>query len=275
VTTSPSEVRRLLAEHAIRPSKTLGQNFVVDPNTLERMVRLADIKSGTPVVEVGAGLGSLTVALADAGAEVLAIEVDRRLVELLGTVVAGRSVRVVQADALSVRWEELLGDQARWVLVANLPYRVATPVVIRVLEEAASVQRLVVMVQREVGERWVASVGDPLYGAISVKIAYWAQAQILGRVPPSVFVPRPKVESVVVRIARRSRPAVDPAVVDYRRLCAVVGAGFAHRRKMLRRSLGALVTPEAFAGADVKPSARAEELDVADWGALARLEGSR
>jgi len=270
VNLSRSDVQRLLAEHGIRPTKTLGQNFVVDANTLERVVRLAEVGPGGTVVEVGAGLGALTLALAGTGARVLAIEIDRRLAAVLREVVDGRDVEVIEADALRLDWAELLaGVSPPVTLVANLPYSVATPVVIRVLEDAPLVGRLLVMVQREVGERWVARAGEPAYGAVSVKIAYWAEASLVGRVPPTVFLPRPRVESVLVRMVRRAEPAVDPAVVPYRRFEAVVRAGFAHRRKMLRRSLAGTVAPEAFELAGVAPSARAEELDVADWGCLA------
>ncbi len=273
MTLSRSEVQRLLAEHGIRPTKALGQNFVADPNTVERIARLAGLVPGATVVEVGAGLGSLTLALANAGAHVVAIEVDPRLVAILRETVAGLDVDVVQADALRLDWEALLGDLPGPVaLVANLPYSVATPVVVRVLEEAPRVDRLLVMVQREVGERWVAAPGDPAYGAVSVKIAYWATASVVGRVPPTVFVPRPRVDSVLVEMRRRPDPAVDPAVVPYERFATVVRAGFAHRRKMLRQSLAGTVEPAAFESAGVAPTARAEELGVAAWGELARVD---
>ena len=158
-----------------------------------------------------------------------------------------------------------------WSLVANLPYNVATPVVVRVLEEAPQVRSLLVMVQREVGERMAAAAGDPSYGAVSVKVAYWATASVVGRVPPTVFVPRPKVESALVRIERRDQPAVPASVVSYERLFQVVRAGFSQRRKMLRRSLAGVVEPEAFAAAGVAPEARAEELDVEEWGRLSAM----
>ena len=272
MTLSRSELQRLLAEHGIRPTKALGQNFVADPNTVERIARLAELPAGSTVVEVGAGLGSLTLALAGAGARVLAIEIDPRLVAVLRETVAELDVEVIHADALRLDWGELLADVPGPVaLVANLPYSVATQVVVRVLEEAPRIDRLLVMVQREVGERWVAAPGDPAYGAVSVKIAYWASASVVGRVPPTVFVPRPKVDSVLVRLRRRPDPAVDPTVVSYARFEAVVRAGFAHRRKMLRRSLAGTVEPAAFDAAGVAPSARAEELGVAAWGELARV----
>lgn len=272
MTLSRSDVQRLLAEHDIRPSKALGQNFVADGNTVERIARLAQLPPGSTVIEVGAGLGSLTLALAAVGARVIAIEIDRRLAAALKQVVAGLDVEVVEADALRLDWTEVLtGLPSPVALVANLPYSVATPLVVRVLEEAPAIGRLLVMVQREVGERWVARPGDAAYGAVSVKIAYWATASVVGRVPATVFVPTPKVESVLVSIQRRPEPAIDPAVVPYTRFEAVVRAGFAHRRKMLRRSLAGTVEPDAFEAAGVAPSARAEELGVAAWGELARV----
>jgi 16S rRNA (adenine1518-N6/adenine1519-N6)-dimethyltransferase len=276
-------VQRLLAEHGLRPSRALGQHFVADPNTVRRVVRLSGVGPGSAVVEVGAGLGSLTLALADAGAAVVAIEVDRALAAVLRGVVAARPVRVVEADALGVDWQELLaapppghGERpVAWSLVANLPYNVATPMVVGVLERAPEVRRMLVMVQREVGERLAAGPGDPAYGAVSVKVAYWAVASVVGRVPPTVFVPRPKVESALVRIDRRPSPAVAASTVGYERLFGVVRAGFAQRRKMVRRSLAGVVAPEAFAIAGVAPQARAEELDVEQWASLAAvpLEG--
>ncbi len=269
---SRSDVQRLLAEHNIRPTKALGQNFVADPNTVERIARLSGVGPETVVVEIGAGLGSLTVALAATGARVLAIEVDRRLADILRSTAADERVEVVQADALRLDWGALLeGRDDPVVLVANLPYSVATPVVIRALERAPRIVRMLVMVQREVGERWVAGPGDPAYGAVSVKISYWATATVAGRVPASVFVPRPKVESVLVELVRRTTPAIDPSVASYDRFESVVRAGFAHRRKMLRRALAGVVEPGAFERAGVAPTARAEELGVEQWGALARM----
>ena len=153
--------------------------------------------------------------------------------------------------------------------MANLPYNVAAPMVLRTLVEVPAVAHLLVMVQREVGERMAAGAGEDAYGSVSVRIAYFARAEVIGRVPASVFIPRPRVESVLVRLERRPAPAVDPALVSYERLETVVRAGFAHRRKMLRRSLAGVVEPAAFERAGVRPDARAEELGVTDWGRLA------
>ncbi|HXY28286.1 MAG TPA: 16S rRNA (adenine(1518)-N(6)/adenine(1519)-N(6))-dimethyltransferase RsmA [Acidimicrobiales bacterium] len=271
MTLSGADIAQLLSVHGLHPSKALGQNFVADPNTVRRIVRLAGIGPGSRVLEIGAGLGSLTLALAETGAAVVAVEVDRHLVPVLRSVVEPAGVEVVEGDALSLDLAALVAARGpgEWDLVANLPYNVATPLVLRILVEVEAVTRMVVMVQREVGERMAASAGQAAYGAVSVRVAYFARAEVVGRVPPSVFVPRPRVESVLVRLVRRAAPAVDPAVVPYARLDAVVRAGFAQRRKMLRRSLAAVVEPDAFARAGVRPDARAEELDVTDWGRLA------
>jgi len=278
----------LLLANDLHPSRALGQNFVADGNTVRRIVRLAGIAPGQPVVEIGAGLGSLTLALVEGGARVTAVEIDRHVLPVLRGQVEPLGVRVVEADALTLDWSTVLGTGGEapatdrpWSLVANLPYNVAVPLVIRVLEEAPAVTSLLVMVQREVGERLAARAGDEAYGAVSVKVAYWASATVVGRVSASVFIPRPNVESVLVRLDRWDDPsrAPDrggPGDPGYDRLFAVVRGGFAHRRKMLRRSLEELVRPEAFDATGIPPTARAEELGLEEWKRLAawRPEGT-
>jgi 16S rRNA (adenine1518-N6/adenine1519-N6)-dimethyltransferase len=277
VTLSGPEIHRLLSEHGIHPSKALGQNFVADPNTVRRIARLAGVGAGSHVLEIGPGLGSLTLALLETGADVVAVEIDRRLAAALRELLPpGAPVRVVEGDALRLDWLAWFegAEGAPWTLVANLPYSVATPVVLHALEEAPVIGSALVMVQREVADRLVATPNTAAYGAVSVRVAYFAEAAIVGQVPASVFIPRPKVESSLVRVVRRARPAVDPALVTYQRFDAVVRAGFGHRRKMLRRSLAGVVEPEAFAAAGVVPTARAEDLDVASWGRLAAVGGT-
>jgi 16S rRNA (adenine1518-N6/adenine1519-N6)-dimethyltransferase len=274
MTLSRPEVRRLLAEQGLRPNRALGQNFVVDPNTVRRIARLSGVGPGSKVVEIGAGLGSLTLALAETGASITAVEIDRGLVPILKSVVEPVGVRVVHADALNLDWTELLASsEDPWVMVANLPYNIATPLIAKVLDEVPQVTTLVVMVQREVGERLAAHAGDSAYGAVSVKVAYYATASLLGRVSPTVFMPRPNIESVIVRIDRREAPAVDPAHVSAERLFEVVRAGFSQRRKMLRRALSQVVDPAAFEATGTDPTWRAENLDVAAWGRLAEWRG--
>jgi 16S rRNA (adenine1518-N6/adenine1519-N6)-dimethyltransferase len=241
---------------------------VVDPNTVRRVARLAEVGAGDRVVEIGAGLGSLTLALVETGAAVTAIEIDAGLVRVLREVVEPAGVRVVEADAMTLDWAALLGH-GPWVLVANQPYNIATPLVAALLDEVPGIERMLVMVQREVAERLAAGAGDEAYGAVSVKVAYWATARIVGRVPSTVFLPEPNVESALVDVRRRAAPAVD-ADVDREWLFRLVSAGFAQRRKMLRRALAGLVTPEQMAAAGVRPEARAEELDVPTWARLAQ-----
>jgi 16S rRNA (adenine1518-N6/adenine1519-N6)-dimethyltransferase len=266
VTLTRAQVMAQLERIGRTPSRALGQNFVVDPNTVRRIARLAGVGVGDRVVEIGAGLGSLTLALVETGASVTAVEIDRHLVPLLREAVEPAGVTVVEGDALRLDWAALLGD-GRWSLVANLPYNVATPLVADLLDGVPAIERMLVMVQKEVGERLAAGVGDDAYGAVSVKVAYWAEAKVVGVVPPTVFVPRPNVDSALVQIVRRPAPATD---APRERLFELVRAGFGQRRKMLRRSLAGLVGPEVFEAAGVRPEARAEELDVLAWGRLAR-----
>ncbi len=272
MTLSGADVRRLLDQHGLAPSRARGQNFVVDPNTVRRIARLAGVGPADRVVEIGAGLGSLSLALAETGAAVTAIEVDTRLLPALRSVVEPVGVTVVEGDALRLDWDALLGSAGGWVLVANLPYNVATPLVADLLDGVPAISRMLVMVQWEVGERLAAGPGSDAYGAVSVKVAYWATAKVVGRVPPTVFHPVPKVESALVHIERRPAPAVPD--VDPAWLFELVRAGFGQRRKMLRRSLAALVPAEAFAAAGIRPEARAEELAVEDWGRLAACTSS-
>ena len=272
MTLSPRQVRELLDEHGLAPSRALGQNFVADPNTVRRIARLAEVGDGDQVVEIGPGLGSLTLALVETGARVTAVELDRHLLAPLRSVVEPHGVQVVHGDAMRLDWDDLLTSAGTpghpWALVANLPYNVATPLVLDLLEHVPAIERMLVMVQREVGERLAARPGSKAYGIPSVKVAYRADAAVVGRVPPTVFIPPPRVESALVRLRRLAAPRVD---APPERLYQLVEAGFGQRRKMLRRSLAGLVDAAAFDEAGVRPEARAEELDLAAWGRLARV----
>jgi 16S rRNA (adenine1518-N6/adenine1519-N6)-dimethyltransferase len=261
-------VARLLRQHGLHPSKALGQNFVTDPNTVERIARLARLGPGDHVVEIGAGLGSLTIALAATGAAVTAVETDRGITPVLREMVEPLGVSVVEADAMSCDWDGLLRAAPRWVLVANLPYSVATPLVLDLLRDVPEIARMLVMVQREAGERLVAVPGTKSFGAVSVRVGYFATAALVGRVSQEVFLPRPNVESVLVELVRRETPAVDPAVASYAEIDLLLRAGFGGRRKMLRRSLEGLVDETGFANAGIDGRSRAEELGIEEWGKL-------
>lgn len=263
MTHSRAALRQLLDVNSLAPRRDLGQNFVGDPNTVRRIASLAGIGAGDHVVEVGAGLGSLTLALAESGARITAIEVDGGIVRVLREVVAELdNVTVIEGDAMHLDWTTVLDPtvEGGWTLVANLPYNVATPLVCDVLDHVAHVTRIVVLVQREVAERFAASPRTSAYGAVSVKAAYWGTARVLGLVPASVFVPRPKVESALVEITRREPPATPPD-----ELFALVRTGFGQRRKMLRRSLAGIADAADFERAGVAPTSRPEELDVDAW----------
>ena len=264
MTLSRTDASRQLDGAGLRAKRALGQNFVVDPNTVRRIARLAGIDQHPHVLEIGAGLGSLTLALAETGSQVVAVEVDDQLLPLLNENV-GRldNVRVVHADAMKLDWEPLLEGSDDWALVANLPYNVATPLVADVLDFVPRVRRMLVMVQKEVGERFCASPSTEAYGALSVKVAFHARARIAGLVPASVFLPKPNVESALVEIVRHDAP-IDPTI-DPKKMFALVKGGFAQRRKMLRGALKGVVTAEQFEAAGIAPTARAEELDVHDW----------
>lgn len=266
---SATQIRDLARRYDVHPSKALGQNFVVDPNTIRRIVRLAEIAPDDLVVEVGPGFGSLTLALAEAASQVVAIELDRRLFSALQEVLAPHdNVTLMQADALTVVHREIFGGKTHRV-VANLPYNIATHLVAGWLTDHAEVADVLVMVQREVGERLVAPPGSKTYGAVSVLVAYHSDARMIGRVPRSVFWPQPEVDSVLVRLTRHA-PPVD---VDAAKLMEVVRAGFAQRRKTIRNALAASFPEEtvssALTRAGIDPRLRAEALDLGSFAAIA------
>ncbi len=269
-------VRELAARHAIRPTKTLGQNFLIDPNMARAIAADAELAPGDHVVEVGAGLGSLTLPLTATGAAVVAIEFDRSIAPGLHEVVdAVGNVRVVHADAMKLDWREVLDGSAgdAWTMCANLPYNISVPLTLRTLEQVPAIVRWVLVVQREVGERLVAGAGDEGYGAVSVRRALRASGSLVRRVPSSVFWPRPKVDSIVVRLDRLSVPPVD---VDEASLLRVVDEAFAQRRKTMRNALRRLGAEDAtvdrvLAEAGVRSNARPQEVSLEGFATITRL----
>ncbi len=268
----PAEVRQLAGRLGIRPTKSRGQNFVHDPNTIRRIVRDAQLAPGESVLEVGPGLGSLTLGLLAAGAAVTAVEIDPRLAAELPVTVADQApdsadrLRVLRADALTVR--EL--PEPPTALVANLPYNVAVPVLLNLLAEFDSIRHGLVLVQLEVADRLAAAPGSRVYGAPSAKLAWYGPARRIGVVSRSVFWPVPNVESGLVRFTR-SEP---PAATERSRVFAVIDAAFAQRRKMLRSALAGLfgspaAAEEALTRAGVPATARGETLDVRAFARIA------
>jgi 16S rRNA (adenine1518-N6/adenine1519-N6)-dimethyltransferase len=274
-----ADIRLLANRIGLRPTKALGQNFVHDANTIRRITRIADLAPGEVVLEVGPGLGSLTLGLLDEGARVVAVEVDPRLAAALPETIRARApglandLTVIARDA---RRLDTRLDPPPTALVANLPYNVAVPVLLHLLELLPSIRHGLVLLQSEVADRLAAPPGSRAYGVPSVKTAWYARAERAGAVPRSVFWPVPNVDSGLVRLVRTEPPPL-PAGVDRADVFAVIDAAFAQRRKMLRSALAAWAGSAAAAEsvlvrAHVDPRARAETLDVA---AFARLASAR
>lgn len=276
----PADVRELAGRLGIRPTKTLGQNFVIDANTVRRIVRAADLDPDDVVIEVGPGLGSLTLALLPRARRVVAVEIDEALAAELPATAAAREpdlaerLEVVRADAMRIT--EVPGP-APTALVANLPYNVAVPVVLHLLATLPSLRSALVMVQAEVADRMVAAPGSKIYGVPSVKLAWYGHARRAGAVGRAVFWPAPNVDSGLVAFTRRDPP---PTVASRQEVFAVVDAAFAQRRKTLRAALAgwagsAAAAEEALRAAGVDPRTRGEALNVAAFARIAEYGPSR
>lgn len=271
----PAEIRALAAKLGVNPTKRLGQNFVHDPNTVRRIVAAADLGPDDTVVEVGPGLGSLTLGLLEAAGHVHAVEIDPVLAGALPETVAQRApqalerLSVVNADALKVGVADF--TPVPTAVVANLPYNVAVPVVLHLLATLPTLRHGLVMVQLEVAERLTAGPGSKVYGIPSVKLAWYAGSRMAGKVPPNVFWPVPNVDSGLVAFTLREPPTAD---VGREEVFAVVDAAFAQRRKTLRAALagwagGAPRAEEVLRAAGVDPQARGEALTVMEFAAIA------
>jgi 16S rRNA (adenine1518-N6/adenine1519-N6)-dimethyltransferase len=272
----PADIRRLAAELDVRPTKKLGQNFVHDPNTVRRIVAAANLDPSDVVLEVGPGLGSLTLALLPAVQRVVAVEIDPVLAQRLPQTVAERApgladrLTVLNADALRVTADQLAHPTA---LVANLPYNISVPVVLHLLAELPTMTTALVMVQAEVADRIAAQPASKVYGIPSVKVAWYAEARRVATVPRSVFWPVPNVDSALVLLTRRPTPEA-----DRKTMFDLVDAAFAQRRKTLRAALATWAgSPDRAADlltrAGINPGARGETLTVRDFAALARMAG--
>jgi 16S rRNA (adenine1518-N6/adenine1519-N6)-dimethyltransferase len=275
----PAEIRALAARLGIRPTKTLGQNFLHDPNTIRRIVRAAGLSTMDNVIEVGPGLGSLTLGLLPACAHVTAVEIDPVLAAALPSTVDERlpsqldRLTVVEADALKLCAPPVPAPTA---LVANLPYNIAVPVLLHLLELLPTVRAGLVMVQAEVADRLAAGPGSRTYGVPSVKAAWYAEVRRAGDVPRAVFWPVPNVDSALITFRRR----VPPAGADRADVFAVVDAAFGQRRKMLRSALagwaGTATRAEALLrAAGVDPTSRGEAIDVAAYTRIAAVSSAR
>ncbi|MDO5049562.1 MAG: 16S rRNA (adenine(1518)-N(6)/adenine(1519)-N(6))-dimethyltransferase RsmA [Actinomycetaceae bacterium] len=299
---TPTNVREICSALHIQPTKTLGQNFVHDAGTVRKIVSAANVSEGEHVLEIGPGLGSLTLGLLEGGARVTAIEIDPVLATALPATVQGHApgapLRVLHSDALKVRSIERLneakfadGSTEQWEaptrLVANLPYNIAVPLVLGVLEYFPTITQLLVMVQTEVAQRLSAQPGSKIYGVPSVKVAWYGHAELAGSISRNVFWPVPNVDSSLVRITRYDADepgggaqAPDTAGVDRDLLFEIVDVAFAQRRKTLRSALkkwagGAEQAETLLAQADIDPQKRGETLGIDQFLALARAAQSR
>ena len=271
-----NDIRELCAQLNIRPTKTLGQNFVNDPGTVRKIVRNAGVQAGEQVLEIGPGLGSLTLALLEAGAQVSAVEIDPPLAQALPTTAQARfpeaKLQVFTADALTITGPESIDGATPTRLVANLPYNVAVPIVLTVLEKLPSIQTVLVMVQAEVADRLAATPGNKIYGVPSAKVAWYASARRTLTIGRNVFYPVPNVDSALVKIERRPHP---DTAATCEQVFAVIDAAFAQRRKTLRQALAGLAgsagaAQEALERAGVSPTARGETLDIDQFAAVAQ-----
>jgi 16S rRNA (adenine1518-N6/adenine1519-N6)-dimethyltransferase len=279
------DIRGIAGRLGIHPTKKLGQNFVVEPGSVRQIAGLAAVRPGDVILEVGPGLGSLTLALLEAAlradARLVAVEIDPVLADQLPKTIAERApdgagrVTVLTADALALGEKEV-GAPAPTVLAANLPYNVAVPVVLRLLAALPSLERGVVMVQAEVADRMCAGPGSRVYGVPSAKLAWYADARLAGTVPRSVFWPVPNVDSKLVAFTRRDPP---PTTASRREVFAVIDAAFGQRRKTLRAALAGWAgspakAEDALRAAGVNPGARGETLTITDFAQIAQTARS-
>jgi 16S rRNA (adenine1518-N6/adenine1519-N6)-dimethyltransferase len=268
VTLTRTQVKDLLQKYDINPRKSLGQNFVVEPNTIRQIIELASIEADDFVIEVGPGIGSLTSSLLEVAGHVTAIEVDDALVRVLTDLLRPEDnrFRLVNADVMNLDVNELLAARNEsWNLVANLPYNISVPLICDFLERVPVITKMTVMVQREVAERLVAKTGEKAFGLPSLKIQYFAEVKKIADVPPSVFLPKPKVDSSLVQIERREKYVTS---ANYDVLFELAKRSFSQRRKMLRRSLKETFDLNDFESAGIDPTQRAEDVTLEEWAAL-------
>ncbi|AOA03191.1 16S rRNA (adenine(1518)-N(6)/adenine(1519)-N(6))-dimethyltransferase RsmA [Carnobacterium maltaromaticum] len=277
---TPSRTKEILAKHGFSVKKSLGQNFIVDPNILVNIVAAAGLDKDTNVVEVGPGIGALTEHLARASKEVVAFEIDDRLLPVLAdTLSPYDNVEIVHTDVLKANLAEILTPrlnlEERLMVVANLPYYITTPIIMHFLESEVRIDGLVIMTQKEVGDRITAAPGTKAYGSLSIAIQYYMEAEIAFIVPKTVFVPQPNVDSAIIKLTRREQPSV--IVKNEKIFFQVARAAFVQRRKTLWNNLLVRYGKEeeikeklvkALELADIDPKRRGETLSLAEFGRL-------
>lgn len=276
---SPRRTKEIIAAHGFSFKKSLGQNFLIDQNILNKIVDAAGLKENTGVLEIGPGIGALTERLAAEAGAVTAVEIDQRLIPILSDVLAPYPhVKIRYGDVLKVDLRQLFAEDfsevERVSVVANLPYYVTTPILMKLLEEKLPLANIVVMIQKEVADRMAASPGGKDYGSLSIAVQYYSEPELICTVPHTVFIPQPNVESAVIRLKVRERPPIE--VKDENHFFEVVRASFTQRRKTISNNLKARFFPkegrerleELLAAAGIEPSRRGETLSLAEYARL-------
>lgn len=283
IVATPKRTKEIIARHGFSFKKSLGQNFLIDGNVLSAIVAAAELDKTKGALEIGPGIGALTQRLAAEAGKVTAVELDQRLIPILQEVLEGEEhVRVVHGDVLKLDLKELFeqrfSDVSGVSVVANLPYYVTTPILMKLLEERLPLEHIVVMIQKEVAQRMAAKPGGKEYGSLSVAVQYYCETSIVCQVPHTVFIPQPNVDSAVIKLSLRSKPAVD--VSDERLFFRIVQASFAQRRKTLANNLTVVVGKERREALNellhslgIEPSRRGETLSLEEFGHLS--EGLR
>ncbi|NLM04066.1 MAG: 16S rRNA (adenine(1518)-N(6)/adenine(1519)-N(6))-dimethyltransferase RsmA [Clostridiales bacterium] len=277
---SPKKTKEIISEYQFKFSKSLGQNFLIDENILEKIVIGSQVTKGDYVIEVGPGIGSLTQYIAEKAKSVLAIEIDKSLIPILDRTLAGYSnVKVINEDVLKLDLHKIMAEEfkepdAKIKVIANLPYYVTTPIVMKFLEEKLPIDSMTIMIQQEVAKRMEAMPSTKDYGALSIAVQYYSNPRIIAKVPPSVFIPQPKVDSIVIRLDILDKPRVK--VEDEKLFFAIVKDAFSKRRKTLLNALstGNLklekeLLKEVFEKIDINPQRRGETLAIEEFALIA------
>ena len=280
---TPTVTREILADYQIRLSKALGQNFLIDGNIIEKIVNIAEIRSGDQIIEIGPGIGSLTQALLERieDGRLFAIEKDERMVQILKELFQAEQLTLIHRDVLDIDWPEFFTENALLdkpvKLAANLPYYITTPIIMGLLEARVPVERYVFMVQKEVAERMVAKPGGKDYGALSIAVQYYTRPEICHIVPPSVFIPQPDVKSAIIKLETNETPPVQ--LEDERFFFQIVQAIFQQRRKNLKNSLSKAANirldreliEESLQEMGIPEGTRGEMLDLSEIGQLSNI----
>lgn len=269
---TPTKIKKVMQKYNVSPKKSLGQNFLIDNNILDKIIVAGELDKDDHVVEIGPGLGSLTQKLASLVGKLTVIEKDRQLIPVLKEILNSYvNISYIEGDVLKIDWNDLIMPDSRIKVIANLPYYITTPIIMGFFEKNIPVDLMVFMVQREVAERMVAKPGGKDYGSLSIAVQFYSKPEIVTIVPPTVFIPRPNVDSAVIKLSRLKKPAVKTLSKDI--FFKVVRAAFQQRRKILRNSLSATgeiplskeKIVEALTKAEIDPQLRGERLSLEDF----------